>query len=172
MNPIDWDNPRLKFLLIFSFLLAFNFILGVTSLMWFEGVFINIFLIFIILTLPIVALVRYKSFKHPVSKLLLIIFSIFWLSYFSQKIVKRQIEKSSERKGELLVEKLEDYIKVHKKYPKNIDGEEFQDLNLTHMFISKISYFYISDIDYFIQFPTFQQSVRIRGKDGDWFYND
>ena len=147
-------------------------ILGITSFMWFDGLIINGVLMIFISLFPIIAFVFYKNIGHQKVKVLLVVFSIFWISYFLQNLVKNQIEKSTEKKGELLVEKLEEYKKINNEYPQNLDSEEFENINLNHMFRSKIIYENINDTSFIVKFPTFNQSDKIYGGKGDWWYND
>lgn len=156
----------------FSCLIIFNIILGITSFMWFEGLIINGVLMIIFTLFPIIAIVNYKNKRPRRVKLVLVVFSMFWISYFSQRLVKTQIEKSTQKKGELLVEKLEEYKELNNKYPRNLNSEEFQNINLDYFLNSKIQYKYRNDTSYIVQFPTFNQSNRIYGNKGNWFYDD
>lgn len=158
--------------LYLSCFVVFNMIFGLTTLMWFIGWLINIVLIIISVALPIIAFVNYKKGRKQRAKVLLVVFSIFWVSYSSQRIVKHQIEKSGERKGELLVKRLEEYRAVNNKYPENIEGKEFEDLDLKHRFNSRIQYEYINDDDFIVKFRTFNITYKVYGRNGRWYYDD
>lgn len=140
--------------------------------MWFMGWIINAVLMIISVILLISSFVDYKNSRSKKAKVLLVVFLIFWISYFSQSFVKYKIEKSGEQKGELLVKRLEEYRVVNNKYPKDIKSEEFEDLDLNHKFNSRIQYEYLSDDNFIVKFHTFNITYKVYGENGRWFYDD
>lgn len=159
-------------LLYISCCIMFNAVLGLTTIMWFIGWFLNLVLMFISVILLVIAFTSYRNSNYKRAKVLLVVFSIFWISYIGQDVMKYQIEKSGEQKGEMLVKRLEEYKAVKNRYPENINNEYFEYLDLRYKFKSKVKYEYLSDDDFIVKFRAFDGMYKIYGESGVWFYDD
>lgn len=122
--------------------------------------------------LLIIAFRAYRNSNYKRAKVLLVVFSIFWISYIGQDFMKYKIEKLGEQKGEMLVKRLEEYRATNNKYPKNINNKYFEDLDLRYKFNSRVKYEYLNDDDFIVKFRTFNITYKIYGEDGVWFYDD
>ena len=151
---------------------VFNVILGITSFMWIEGYLINTLLMIVITIIPFVSIAIKRNYNSNLFKNAMAIFLAFWMCFFFQYIVKDQIVKSSEAKGEILASRVEAYKELNNKYPLNLNLEEFSDLDLSSFLNSKIQYESRADSTYRINFSSFNQSIRIYNGVDAWYSDD
>lgn len=153
-------------------LIVFNFIFGVTSFLWLEGLIINGFLKICMILVTIIGVLAHKRIPSPRLKYWFIIFSIFWATFYAQKVVKRCIEKTTEKKVEILAQKLENYRARTGIYPQNLNHQDFENIDLKHILNKKIQYRLYQDTIYTIFFPTFHQCTRVFEWPNKWYYED
>ena len=152
-----------KYLLVTGLIsfLFFGMVFRITAFSWMSGLLVIAFFQLLTALLPILAFLLDKSRQTKTFFHSLIILLVFWSCYFASEQIKTRVEKSIERKTEILISKIEAYKEQNGIYPATLDSEEFKSFDFTSSLGSEIIYQSKSDSTFLLEYAAFDGGKKV-----------